>query len=144
MSSMNLLPFPQRQIHALRVEIIRCHFWTIGRQKYAKCTIFPSLSTLNPSLSMGLSPCSPLAGLKKEDTSGQQGYTQARFNKKSVSIKRQPSNPYVILLSPFPTAQRHTIIRVLPGSYQNSPSTAAKRPYTVIFGSLRVLSFYHM
>ena len=118
--------------------------FSIKQKKIEKCTIFSSLSTLNTSLSMGLSPCSPLAGLNKEDTSGQQGHTQARFNKKSVSIKRQPSKPYVILLFPFPTAQRHTIIRVLPGSYQNSPSTAAKRPYTVIFGSLRVLSFYHM
>ena len=63
---------------------------------------------------------SPRRGIDKEGTGGEQGQTQARFNKKSISRKEQPSNPYVILLYPFPTAQRHSIIRVLPGPYQGS------------------------
>ena len=78
---------------------------------------------------------SPRREIDKEGTGGEQGQTQARFNKKSVSIKGQPSNPDIIPPYPCATAQHHTSTR----ASQVPIRAAFHRRKMAIYGDFRGL-----
>lgn len=54
---------------------------------------------------------SPRRGIDKEGTGGEQGQTQARFNKKIAIITKRPNSPYIIPPYSLSTAQHYTSTR---------------------------------
>lgn len=78
---------------------------------------------------------SPRREIDKEGTGGEQGQTQARFNKKSISRKKHPSNPNIIPPYPCATAQHHTSTR----ASQVPIRAALYRRKTALHGDFRGL-----
>lgn len=87
---------------------------------------------------------SPRRGIDKEGTGGEQGQTQARFNKKPGFTNEQSRSTKEIPGYSLSTAQRDTLGRVYWGPTRKGPKRASKWPYTGIFRGRRVLSFYHL
>lgn len=86
---------------------------------------------------MGPSPCSPLAGIDKDGTSGQQGQTQARFNKKPGFTNEQSRSTKEIPGYSLSTAQRDTLGRVywaLPKKVQKALQNGHIRGFSGVGG----------
>lgn len=76
---------------------------------------------------------SPRRGIDKEGTDGEQGQTQARFNKKIAIITKRPSSPNIIPPFSLSTAQDHTSTR----DSQVPIRAALHRRKTAIYGDFR-------
>ena len=78
---------------------------------------------------------SPRREIDKEGTGGEQGQTQARFNKKIAIITKRPNSPYIIPPYSLSTAQHYTSTR----ASQVPISAVLHRRKRAIYGDFRGL-----
>ena len=78
---------------------------------------------------------SPRREIDKEGTGGEQGQTQARFNKKIAIITKRPNSPYIIPPYSLSTAQHYTSTR----ASQVPISSVLHRRKRAIYGDFREL-----